>query len=444
MQKCSDRTVRRFLLIGLFSCGALIPVVGRAEPLTLQEAYRLALQHEQVRIAEEGVVQSRQEWNRALSFALPNVTVEANYTRAPEETADLGGADSVIQPEWQSDVTVRLKQPVYSGGRLKTGLRIARRLEGLSEEDLALGREALLFETAQAYYEVLKSQRLVEVRDKELERLREHLRQAEGRFRVGEVTKAVLLRAEAELNRAEAERIAAKNALIVARDRLLYLIGGSSDRDSDRVLAEPALPTIPLGLETALQQQADEHREDLKRARIERELAREEIALARTGFYPELSLEADYFWRDQDEASPFFIDESWSVSAKLEYPFFEGGLNRAELNQARSRLRQSELRLRDLEKTTRTEIHKASLTLQATAALLTARQKQAEFARENFEIVEKQFNAGLVTNVDLLDADQLLRSAEQDLIAATYDHHLAILGLQKGVGLFLKETAVPK
>jgi outer membrane protein TolC len=92
------------------------------------------------------------------------------------------------------------------------------------------------------------------------------------------------------------------------------------------------------------------------------------------------------------------------------------------------------------------DVTRAGLSLEAVTRVLESRQDQHRFAAKNFEMVSKQFTFGLATNLDVLDANQTLIEAERDVIAGTYDRHLAILELQRSAGRFLGEAEqiIPK
>jgi len=410
-----------------------------AASLNLQEVYRSALErNERVQIMREELFQAHRERDKALSAMLPVLTLDGNYTIYPEERAELGDSSIVLQPEHAYNLELKLEQPLYSGGKGRRGLRIAERSIELSQKDLVLSQESLLFEVAEAFYRVLKAQKDLEARHKDLERLKEHHRQAQARFRVGEVTRTVVLRAEAELAQAEASVITASNHLAIAKETLAVLAGLPDEFE----LVEPALPVIPSGSLEQLERLALDQRPDLIKSIVQESQSLERVRFARGFFLPSLSLEGNYFKRDQDIRTTFFVEESWSLSAKLNFPLYEGGRRRAELREAVSEKRQAELSHALLERTLSLEVRQAFLNLETIGQVLTFREKQLAFAKENFEMVSRQFALGVATNLDVLDSDQTLMEAEADFIAAMYDHHLTILTLQKQVGLFLKETGV--
>ncbi len=405
----------------LLAFGSTSP--ASAAPLTLQEAYRSALgKNERLAIAGTEVEQALRRRDQALALALPTLTLESDLDRSAKEVF-------VDRPVTRTETSVRLEQTLYAGGRTHSGLRIARLGIVLTERDRDLAEEALLFNVADAYYAVLKTGARLEAEQRNLARLAEHRRQAEIRFRVGEVTRAVLLRADAELAGGAAELLAAKQALAEARDRLGVLAKVPPDFEP----VEPPLPREP-----PPESEADQglRRPDILRADTAVATAREQIRFARGAFFPKLSVSGQYFRRTQDPESVFFLDESWSVGAKLEFPLFEGGTRRAEYRAARARLREEELNRVLALDNAGLQSREARRNAETLVGRVEQLEKQVAFARENFEVTSRQFAAGLVTNVDLLDADLALIQAERELISARYDRHLALLTLQRSVGVF--------
>jgi outer membrane protein len=283
---------------------------------------------------------------------------------------------------------------------------------------------------------MLKAQKNLEAQQRNVERLREHRRLSELRYRVGEVTESIFLRAEAELAGAEAERVAAENDLEVNKQEIQILAGLPDGFE----IMEPPLPEIPGETGPQRLDVALRNRQDALRSQLQERIAKERVAFARSNFLPSITLEGTYFKRDQEPRSTFFIQDSWVVGARIKFPIFEGGLRVAELAQARSRLEQGQLETARLKKQIDLDVTRTALTLEAVTRVLHSRQEQLRFAMKNYEMVSKQFTFGLATNIDLLDANQTLIEAERDLIAATYDRHFAILDLQRSVGVFLSKV----
>lgn len=405
-----------------------------AEEYDIDDIYRLILQNNQrIMIADEDINQAHLGKEKAISALLPSLTAEGDYTRRPNTLLSPQGF--VVRSEMERSLQITIKQPLYTGGRARAGLSIAQDDIEKARQSHFLVREELFLQAANLYYEALKARRNMSIEEAEVKRLEEHRRSAETRFKVGEVTRTILLRAEAELSGARAELIRVKNQLKQAKESLSLLIGIRGDFD----IKEPKSPEAPKGIEDELIDLAYHERRDLSRSIINQKIARAEVLVARGGFFPQLSVEASYINRDQDPTGSFLVSNERSAELKLTFPFFSGGSDVANLRSARSRLRQADLEVALLKDEIGVDVRKAYLDLGAITPLIDTLKDRVTFAKENYTMVSRQFNSGLATNIDLLDANATLLDAERQLSNALYDKDIAVLRLKKVIGIFLQE-----
>lgn len=412
-----------------------LPAVAHAEEriITLSDASRLAIAgYESVKLSEEDLRQADIAIDKAISQMLPTITVDGNYTKYSESETS-GGFN--VQPDSNSSLNVKLSQSLYSGGKEWSLWRQAKKNTEFSKHRLDATKEEIILNVSKVYYSVLKAGKTVEIKEAALKRALEQRRVATSRFQVGEVTKAIVLRAEAEVAGAEAEYITAKKDLLVARDRLARFLGISESFN----VADPNIQPIPDANMDKLVSLSLEKRQDYIQSELGEEIAGEAINYAVGNFLPSLKLEGVYSKRDQDPKTTFFNEESIYAGLTLTYPIFEGGLRRAELNEAKSKKRQAEFKRASLKKDIEIEVREAFHNLEAYNSVIESFKRQVSFAEENYTMVFKQFTYGLATNVDVIDANTTLISSQRNLANAEYDYQVAILELKKRVGILLEE-----
>lgn len=430
------RLYAALLAAAFFSLVPLAPAHAEERTLTLDEARRLAIEnHERVAIAGEGVAQARADLRKATSRILPNVTAEGSYTRYTEEK----GTDSfIIQPREGTSAELRLTQPLYSGGRewatrRQARLQIQSRVEGVEGAS-----EDIVRETSYHYYGVLKAEKDVEIKSAALRRAEERLEVAEARLRVGDVTRSAVLRAEAERAGAEAELIRSRNGLLNATALLRRVTG--LEGVSLKVVEPPRLPAEERSA-SALVETALGERADYSQRLLEERAAGEGITIARAGFKPSLRLEGLLLWREQEPATTFFQEDSASATLRLTYPLFEGFLRKAELSEARSRLREAELRRLGLRRDIEVQITEALNNIKAIEALTESFRRQLAFAEEDYKMVFEQFRYGVATTLDVIDSENTLVTAQSSLANAVYDLELAKMDLKYLTGTLIEGAA---
>lgn len=434
MARISILTRTRFILKGvvLFALFSAPACAYGATTVTLKEALDMALEtNESVKIAGEGVSQALAGESKALSNFLPDLTLRGNYTRY---TSEKRAGGFLIQPESASGVEVTVDIPLFEGGKNLSGRKQALLTTSGSRIGLNAAREALVLRTSRAYYNLLKAASTVQIQEAALKRAVERRKVADARLKVGDVTKAALLRAEAEVAGAEAEATLAKAAHRDAVSLLKRFIGPV---DGDISVTEPeTLPTLEQGPDELIER-AYSSRRDYRRAVIDEEVSKEGVSYAKGNFLPSLSLQGNYNWRDQSPSTTFFLENSTSASIVFTYPLFEGGLRKAELSEARSVVRERGLARASLKRDIEVQVREAYNNMASLGALIESFRRQAAFAEEDYKMVFEQFKHGLATTVDVIDADASLIRAQRSLSNAIFDHEVAKMELRYAVGTLL-------
>ncbi|MBI3754007.1 MAG: TolC family protein [Deltaproteobacteria bacterium] len=438
MNKSSKFKVQssKFKIIFLLStvyCLLSTAVFAEEKTVTLAEASRLAVaSYESVKMSEEDLRQAGDAIDKAISQMLPNITANGNYTKYSESKTS-GGFNT--QPENNSSFDVTLTQSLYSGGKEWSLWRQAKRNTESGNYGLDVTKEEVILNVSNLYYSILKAEKTMEIKEAALKRAMEQRRVAVSRFQVGDATKAIVLRAEADVAGAEADLTTAKKDLVVARDKLARFLGISEEFK----VIDPHIQPIPDASLDKLVALSLEKRRDYIQSKLGEEIADEAIDYARGNFLPSLKLEGVYSWKDQSPKTTFFNEESIYGGITFTYPLFEGGLRLAELNEAKSKRRQAEFKRISLRKDIEVAVKEAFHNLEAYNSIIESFKRQVSFAEENYNMVFKQFTYGLSTNVDVIDANATLVSSQSNLSNAQYDYQAAILALKKSVGILLED-----
>jgi len=396
--------------------------------VTLAQAARSALkQYQPFHITEETFYQLQQQRREALAAMLPTLSVNGALTQRKEPVNTNGGF--LFYPRTNETMNVTLEQPLFAGGKAFGGFKEATALMQAGEQELQQNREELLLDVAAAFYGVLKAHKQVELFEAERNRLEAHRRDADARVKVGDVTKTVLLRAEAELAGAQAALVRARSDELMSREQLTLL----TNLPLDAALTTPAAQQAP-DISDNLVTDAQLHRPEWLRSRFQEQAAEQQVRIARAGFFPSVSLQLTYSLEAQTPDTPFLVEDDKYALLQLQFPLFEGGLQVAKLQEAHSQLRAAALNTQFLQFSIKAEVRNALRDMKTLTSVVEQYTAQVAFARENYELTSRQFAVGLATNLDVLDANSTLLSAEQQLVAATFDHDVAVLRVYKSLG----------
>ena len=215
------------LTLCLFFLLTFIPHASAIEEYSLDDLYNLALKRsEMIKISEEDLYISERDKDRAMAVLIPKFSAFGSHTEYPGEKQV---ASSVIQPDSSTSWGLKLNQSLSLSGRELTALNIAKETIVKTGFDLENVKEAYLLNVATAYYDLLKANKALEIANANVERLAKYRDAAKIRLKVGEITKTVLLRAEAELSGSQSELIKAENSLKLAKIVLARIAGIGGD-----------------------------------------------------------------------------------------------------------------------------------------------------------------------------------------------------------------------
>lgn len=425
-----------------FICVVLIAVmlpagILPAQEYSLEDLYGIALDRsEKIKISEEDLYIAERGKDKAVSVLFPKLSAFGSYTKYSEDKRSSTG--SVIQPDDSTLWGLRLDQSLSVSGREITAFNISKESIEKSRYDLRAVREAYLFNVASAYYDVLRAKKAVEIAKTNFDRLAKHRDAAAIRLKVGEVTKTDLLRAEAELSGARAELVKSENNLKLTKAILARVAGIIGDFDIKEATGNKQDTADNLD---SLKQTAFAERAELKGVELQRKIAGQQVRYSKGAYWPTVSIEGVYTKKDENPASTFLNKESIYGGIKLNFPFFEGGLRKAEVAEAEAKRRQSELIYDDLKKTIGIEVENAYLDFQTQKGVLKSLEDRMAFARDNYNSVSRQYQFGLANSIDVIDANTLLITAERQLADAAYNYQLALIRLQRVTGQMLKTSA---
>ncbi|MCX8030045.1 MAG: TolC family protein [Thermodesulfovibrionales bacterium] len=431
----------RFLVFFLISIITLSTVsLARASvEYSLDELYSIALQNsEKIKITEEELVISELIKDKALSALMPKISAFGGYTKFNKE--NISSAGTVIQPNESLLWGIRVDQTFSLSGREITALNISSKGIEKSKYDLHSTKESYLLTVALAYYDLLKAQKLLDIAQSNVDRLTKHRDAALTRLKIGEVTKTALLRAEAELSGAISDKIKAENKLKLAKSVLATVVGIKEEftvRESnqengnyiDQILKNCSLPI------QCFTEKAFASRAELRSLELQKKISEEQIKYAKGAYLPTISIEGVWLKKEEDPPSISLIKENIYGAIKLNFPFFEGGLRRAEVKEAESRKKQTEFLYEDTKKSITLEIESAFLDYITLQGILKSLKDQVAFAKDNFNSISKQFQFGLANSIDVMDANTLLITAERQLLDVTYSFEASKIKLLKALGV---------
>jgi len=422
----------------------LLPRFLFAEPappdrLTLDQAITLALQAHPSIVAARGtslVQEARLGQVRADLY--PRFDLTAGYRRATANfapTSQTGSSLNRIATGGTSNETfnnysagLSIQQRIFDFGRTGAAVEAAR--EGLKARrfDEEATVENVVVNVKVAYFGLLGERHLVRVSEETVRQFEQHLRQAEGFFKIGTRPKFDVTKAEVDLTNAQLNLIRARNAAEVARVTLANAIG-LPDRPIVELEELLDFKKVEITEREALDE-ALQRRPELLSLAASRRAGEASVRQAARSHFPVLSGLADYTYRGQE----FPLVWNWDVGLNLTFPLFSGYLLKSQLAEARANLMTIEADQESLRQSILLEVRQAYLNLQEAGERVGLSNLVVRQAEENLALANGRFQAGIGNSVERTDAQVLLTNARTQQIQALYDYKVDEAHLEKAMG----------
>jgi outer membrane protein len=421
----------------------MAPVVRSAQaapaalPYSLSDLYRVALERsESVAISQEALFVAEKTKDKALSVLVPSFSSFGNHIQYSKHVKK-GPMDALVQPDRSTAWGVRFDQAFTLNGKELTALGASEKNIEKSRFDLVAARSDMLVWVAGAYFDVLEAGAAVDIARADLQRLTTHRDAVRTRLAMGEVAKTDLFRTQAELSRTASSLEQARNG----RQLAMAVLAQRLELPADFTLTEetPAATAPEKSPLAVFQQEAMQMRPEIRAQEYQVAVAEDQIRITVGNYWPTVSLEGVYQRYDQHPGTDTLNKESAWLGVNLNFVLYDGGLRNAEVNEARSHLRQARLVLDDVKKRVEGEVTSAYLDLKTRFGVIASREDQLRYAQENYTAVTRQFNNGLANSVDVMDANTLLVTSEVELANVRYAYRLAGIRLKHATGTLLPE-----
>jgi outer membrane protein TolC len=429
------------LLISPPALQAPAPAEAPRAPLALDLSGALSRarsENAMLRAAKARVEERRGLITTTRADALPQLTLVGDFTRVRDVSIlNSGFADSAaafgLSPS--SLVGARsiytgqanLVQPLFYWGKLGTAVDIAKM--GEQEAALAFTTSELdvLHGVAGAYLAVLAAQAELEVVEARRKTAEQFVSDVKARLESQSATELDRLRAESELLAVIPEALQAEGQV----KRAMEVLNGQLGLD-------PKAPILlaPLGLPEAGARPAGVQRSELAQLQQQEAMYRANAKIITSDLRPKFDLSASYGYQagktDNLFKEPY---DTWKVSVTMKFPIFDGLRSSGKRAQNTAQLEQVRQLRVDRERSIAIEQSSADRDLEKAIALDEAARRAHDATAEALRMSRESFDQGLITSLDLLQAERAERQAESQRRRAELGLWAARFAQRRALGL---------
>ena len=431
---------------------AALPLCAQS-PLSLKDAVRLAAEkHPSIEAGQSGVKAAELRITEARAGHLPKLDYAESYLRSNNPVVVFSSLltqhqftmqnfeiGTLNRPNFinnfQSQVTV--DQVVYDAGRTRQGVKSAELGRDLSAEQLRGNRIRVIANVVRTYHGAVLAAEALKVADEAARSADADVNRAEAIRAAGMSTDADVLSIRVHQAAMREQQIRRKADLEVASAALNEALG--------QPLSEPHELTTALTPVTADERPVEAYekesvasRPELRATRLASSLAETQGAEARGALLPQVTAHAGF---EADRRR--FVNQggaNWLASISLRWNLFNGGADKARIQEADYGLRRAHAMENEASAQARLEVRRAYADFGAASRRIAVAQAAVTMAEESLRITKNRFEAGLANVTDLLRTETALLDARNRRLAAVYDQRMAAVNLEAAAGTLTESS----
>ena len=330
---------------------------------------------------------------------------------------------------------IQVEQPLYMGGKIRAAYKMSLLGKEMAQLSETLTASEVIVKTEQAYAQVIKAKEMKKVADKYSTVLTELMKNVESAHKHGLKPQNDVLKVQVKLNESELNIRKADNALRLATMNLCHYIGKPLTAD---IRTADTFPEVAQDIR--LQTADISARPEYAILNQQVAIAKQQVKLNRSELLPKIGVKGSYDYihgleiSDQD----LFDGGSFSVLLNVSVPLFHFGANSNKVRAAKAKLEQARLEQENMNEQMLLELAQSVNNLDEARLESTIAERSLQQAEENMRVSRSQYDVGLETLSDHLEAQALWQQAYETKVDAYFRLYLNYITYLKATGTLLK------
>lgn len=408
--------------------------------LSLSECRKMALLHsEELQKADNALKQAELDKKIATAAYLPKIDGMATGAYMLPDM-DMLGIELRMRGMYMAGLS--LVQPIYTGGKIRTGNKLANIGKEAAADRYRMTRMDVLLEADNAYWTYIAVGRKVKMLETYQTQMDTLHRQTEVALNAGMATENDLLRIEAKRTEISYQLQKVQNGADLCRMSLCQIVGADFDTDIE------AVDTTLIVSEPDNFVSEISSRPEVKLLEKQVAAGKEQIKMARAEMLPTVGFTASYIYYGNvklngvTEYNGTMIPYSQELRdgiglamLSVKIPIFHWGENLKKVRKAKLELHNAELDLQKNSRLLSIELQQAIRNVQDGYRLIQTAEKGLMQAEENLRVMRNRYAASMAPLTDLLDAQSQWQQAESNMIEAQTQYKIYETEYLKAAGI---------
>jgi outer membrane protein TolC len=411
--------------------------------LTLEDAVNRGLK------ANLGLLTSQQasrevraERYRALSGLLPKITGQLSMTEQQINLQALGflvslppqtgiSIPKIVGPYSYQSAQANAQIPLFDFSAI-SNFRASREDLKASILSIKIARDLVVQAVGDAYLQIIADDARIAATRAEIAADEAVYNNAVQRHNAGVAIGIDVLRSQVELKQRQQQLVAVSNQFEKDKLTLARVIGLPVGQDFKTVDPSLVVPIQPLSVHDA-DTQAYAHRSDFQAAKARVLAAQFSLRAAKAERYPTLT--ASGFYGDEGLRILNNSHGVFTATGSIQFNIFDGGRIKADILQNDAELRNRRNELENLRAQIDYEVRNALLDLKSASDQVDVAKSNMDLANQSLTQSRDRFASGVTNTVEVVQAQQAVAEANENLISAQYQYNVAKISLARALGL---------
>lgn len=344
------------------------------------------------------------------------------------------GVDSDFEKSNSNSISASL--PIYTGK--KNELNIDNSKVAVMKAQLNLDRvqETVKYNTIKAYYDILQAKQNVDIEQESVSNYESHLNDVRNLYAAGSIPKSDVLRSEVALSDAKQSLISAQNTYDINVSTFRNII--KIDRNEPINLTDGfSFQSVNMSLDECLDY-AMNYRKDMQSTKLDVDVAKNNIEIAKSGYLPTVSVSVSTNWNDQP--LPSANDHDYRAGISANWNLFDSNVTKSNVDVAEANYNKAEYTLLDKEDNVDLEVRQAYLNMREAEKRFNSTALAVKQAEEDYFIASEKYKVGAGIVLDVIDAEYALSQARLNYASAQYDYARYKANLEYVIGMPKGET----
>jgi len=387
-----------------------------------------------VKIAEEAIRNADSRISLAKTGYNPEVDMTASF-------ANLGPVTKLSIPSFGTfqlypannySASVNLRQLIYDFGRTRQNIELENENKAIGEQTLEQVKQKLALYTVNNFYTLLYLQAAIKIKDEQIAALNEHLQYIEKVMATGSATEYQVLTTKVKISTIESQKVDLMAAQTAQQAALNSLLG--NDNAGKPVVRNELTVAPPVIQSDSILSYAYHNRDEVLINEKKVTLAELRYGMTKLQNKPLLSLQAS--GGAKNGYIPYLnrLTPNYVIGMGLRVPLFDGMKNKYYLSQAQSAITTLSYESEFTKRNISNEVFESEALMFAASKKVSQSELQLKQALKAYSLAETSFNTGVITNLDLLDANTSVSESSLMLLKARIDYAACVYKLKAALG----------